>query len=142
MLLCLQVGLLRVHIGINILYFLASCNVHLVLADDARDLASSYQITLGGHSNQRSWISRGEERLVTAATAGILSDEEFRAFWVTWTDGNIQVGKGKIVNLESRYMQWRQPQQEEHKEITYIGISTSDGSLGEFKLWHKEGKKN
>nr|CAB3233265.1 C3 and PZP-like alpha-2-macroglobulin domain-containing protein 8 [Phallusia mammillata] len=113
-------------------------NVHLILTSQQSASSGSYEVVLGGSRNTRSWISRDSQHLVTAATNHILSDDEFRPFWITWTNGNIQVGTGKTENPESRFMQWREPNDVTREIILYAGFATSDGATGSFRLWKKE----
>jgi len=111
-----------------------------MLTEEERVTPNSYEIVLGGSQNQQSWISRNLQHLVTAATNQILSQEEFRPFWITWEGGNIQVGTGRVQTGESRFMQWREPGGSFGANVRYVGFATSDGAEGEFRLWRKEGK--
>ncbi|CAK8682027.1 unnamed protein product [Clavelina lepadiformis] len=120
----------------------ASNNVHIILSEEDHASSSSYEIVLGGSNNQRSWISRNFQHLVTAATDQILCEDEYRSFWITWTNGNIQVGTGRNQGTDSRFMQWRAPSDTETFKVNYVGFATSEGSSGEFRLWRKEGSND
>ena len=68
-------------------------DAHFALSASPHDSAEMLEIVLGGRQNSRSWISVGKmgEPLVSAATPGILSWDEFRSFWISWKWGMIQV---------------------------------------------------
>uniref|UniRef100_H2YPN1 Kazal-like domain-containing protein n=1 Tax=Ciona savignyi TaxID=51511 RepID=H2YPN1_CIOSA len=114
----------------------ASNNVHVALSPEEGITNDSYEIVLGGAQNQRSWITRNSEHLVTAATDPIVSSTEFREFWVTLKGGNVWVGTGNKESSESMFMQWRNPTQ--GAPVAYAGFATSAGATGDFRLWNKE----
>lgn len=68
-------------------------DAHFALSASPHDSAEMIEIVLGGRQNTRSWISVGKmgEPLVSAATPGILSWDEFRSFWISWRGGVAQV---------------------------------------------------
>lgn len=68
-------------------------DAHFALSASPHDSAEMLEIVLGGRQNTRSWISLGKmgEPLVSAATPGILSWDEFRSFWISWKGGVVQV---------------------------------------------------
>ena len=109
--------------------------VHVILtADHTSD--ESYHITLENSMGQ-SYLSRGGDltRLVTTSASNLLSQNEFRHFWVSWKDGDIQVGRGQHKSTQSRLMQWFDTKP---YSIKYVGFSTSAASSGEFKIWRKD----
>lgn len=69
-------------------------DAHFALSGSPHDSAEMVEIVLGGRQNTRSWVSVGKmgEPLVSAATPGILSWDEFRSFWISWKGGVVQVG--------------------------------------------------
>ncbi|XP_078578004.1 C3 and PZP-like alpha-2-macroglobulin domain-containing protein 8 [Branchiostoma floridae x Branchiostoma japonicum] len=115
----------------------ASNDVHLSLSARPTDMPSMYEIVIGGWQNTQSWITRSKQgdHLVTVPTPEILSWHEFRAFWLSWTDGVIEVGYGIQPTNDSLIMTWVDP---EPLPVKYIGFSTGWGSLGEFKIWRRE----
>ncbi|XP_077993522.1 C3 and PZP-like alpha-2-macroglobulin domain-containing protein 8 [Glandiceps talaboti] len=115
----------------------AENDVHLALSALPQDLPAMYEIVIGGFQNMDSWLARSKqgEHEVDVRTKNILSWDEFRAFWICWEDGNIQVGYGNTHTNESVFLTW---QDEEPLPVMYIGFSTGWGSLGEFKIWKKE----
>ncbi|XP_033624111.1 C3 and PZP-like alpha-2-macroglobulin domain-containing protein 8 isoform X2 [Asterias rubens] len=115
----------------------AKNDAHIALAA-TQDSHQLYEIVLGGWDNTRSWIARTKmgDALVTDLTTGIVSWDEFRAFWISWTGGNIQVGHGEVPSNESVIMSWHDANP---MPIQYIGFTTGLGSLGEFRIWKKKG---
>ncbi|XP_078666355.1 C3 and PZP-like alpha-2-macroglobulin domain-containing protein 8 isoform X2 [Branchiostoma floridae x Branchiostoma belcheri] len=115
----------------------ASNDVHLSLSARPTDMPSMYEIVIGGWQNTQSWVTRSKQgdHLVTVPTPEILSWHEFRAFWLSWTDGVIEVGYGIEPTNDSLIMTWVDP---DPLPVKYIGFSTGWGSLGEFKIWRRE----
>ena len=52
-------------------------------------------------------------------TPNITSCDEYRSFWISWADGNINVGFGAIVGF-SEFMFWQDP---EPNAVAYLSIS-------------------
>ncbi|TDH08472.1 hypothetical protein EPR50_G00098170 [Perca flavescens] len=112
-------------------------DAHFALSASPHDSAEMLEIVLGGRQNTRSWISLGKmgEPLISAATPGILSWDEFRSFWISWKGGVVQVGHGLHPSNESVILQWAG---QFPGQVRHIGFSTGWGSVGEFKIWKKE----
>lgn len=74
-------------------------DAHFALSASPHDSAEMIEIVLGGRQNTRSWISVGKmgEPLVSAATPGILSWDEFRSFWISWRGGVAQVQETSAI---------------------------------------------
>ncbi|XP_038058113.1 C3 and PZP-like alpha-2-macroglobulin domain-containing protein 8 isoform X2 [Patiria miniata] len=115
----------------------AKNDAHIALAA-TQDSYQLYEVVLGGWDNTRSWIARSRmgDALVTDLTADIVSWDEFRAFWISWKAGNIQIGHGEVPSNESVIMSW---QDDNPMQVQYIGFTTGLGSLGEFRIWKKKG---
>ncbi|XP_071943363.1 C3 and PZP-like alpha-2-macroglobulin domain-containing protein 8 [Antedon mediterranea] len=118
----------------------AENDAHIALAVDPTGM-DLYEIVLGGWQNTKSWItaSKQGEHLVTVSTPGIVSWDEFRAFWITFENGLIVVGHGEIPSNTSTIMSW---QLESEINVDYLGFSTGWGSMGEFRIWRKEDSQN
>ncbi|XP_029002338.1 C3 and PZP-like alpha-2-macroglobulin domain-containing protein 8 [Betta splendens] len=112
-------------------------DAHFALSASPHDSAEMLEVVLGGRQNTRSWISVGKmgEPLVSAATPGILSWDEFRSFWISWKGGAVQVGHGSHPSNESVILHWSG---QIPGQVHHIGFSTGWGSVGEFKIWRKE----
>ncbi|XP_078674665.1 uncharacterized protein LOC144912807 [Branchiostoma floridae x Branchiostoma belcheri] len=108
-----------------------SAGAHIALSSQGAGLNYMYEIVIGGWENTKSVIRREPlgEKKVTASTPGILSPDEFRIFWVSWTqNGAIAVGR---VGESSPFMQWQDPNP---LGIGYFGYSTGWGYTGEFEF--------
>ncbi|XP_077993135.1 C-type mannose receptor 2-like [Glandiceps talaboti] len=107
----------------------ASNDVHIALSPNDYDSNPMYEVVIGGWSNTHSAIRRcglcAEE--VYVVTDNIVSATEFRAFWITFVNGKISVGK----DGEPAFMEWTDP---DPVDINYIGYTTGWGSNGEFIL--------
>jgi len=83
----------------------AISDVIIVLAE-VPNSPQSFKILLQNRALQ-SFISRNGQKLVTTTTPKILSIDEYRTFWISWKNGNIEVGYGQSPTLSSGLMQWR-----------------------------------
>ncbi|XP_078617273.1 C3 and PZP-like alpha-2-macroglobulin domain-containing protein 8 [Branchiostoma floridae x Branchiostoma japonicum] len=100
----------------------AERDVHVGLSSQDRDLDAMYEIVIGGWDNMRSVIRRSKQGLEHADVQipDLLSKNEYRAFWITWSsDGTIAVGRGGET---LPFMQWRDPNP---LPINYAGLNTA-----------------
>uniref|UniRef100_A0A8C5QE18 C3 and PZP like alpha-2-macroglobulin domain containing 8 n=1 Tax=Leptobrachium leishanense TaxID=445787 RepID=A0A8C5QE18_9ANUR len=112
-------------------------DAHIALSNGPHDMAEMIEIVIGGQQNSKTWISSSKMGVPvsSASTVGILSWDEYRAFWISWKNGIIQIGHGTQGSNHSVIVEWavaRQP------DVKFIGFSTGWGSMGEFKIWRKE----
>ncbi|XP_077993134.1 macrophage mannose receptor 1-like [Glandiceps talaboti] len=107
----------------------ASSDVHISLSANNYDTDPMYEIVIGGWGNTQSVIRRCIQcaNEVVASTIDIVSPTEFRAFWITFVNGKISVGK----DGETAFMEWTDP---DPLSINYVGYTTGFGSNGEFIL--------
>ncbi|XP_077861526.1 uncharacterized protein LOC144341898, partial [Saccoglossus kowalevskii] len=107
----------------------ASNDALIGLSEEGQDMPDMYEIVIGGNKNTQSFIRRCMlcENEVVEETPDILSADEFRAFYVTWYDGYIKVGK----RSEEPFMEWQDP---DPLPVNYVGYTTGWGSEGEFQL--------
>jgi hypothetical protein len=66
-----------------------------------------------------------------AATPYILSNAEYRGFWIRWKNGLVEVGKESEV---TPFLKWKDP---EPFCVRYFGICTAWGASGS---WITEGE--
>ncbi|KAG8454856.1 hypothetical protein GDO86_001179 [Hymenochirus boettgeri] len=112
-------------------------NAHVALSSGPHDMAEMIEIVIGGQQNSRTWISTSKmgEPVSIASTPSVLSWDEFRAFWISWKNGLIQVGYGTQSSNDSVIVEWATSTL---LDVKFIGFSTGWGSMGEFKIWRKE----
>ncbi|XP_068090260.1 C3 and PZP-like alpha-2-macroglobulin domain-containing protein 8 [Hyperolius riggenbachi] len=112
-------------------------DAHVALSSGPHDMAEMIEIVIGGQQNSKTWITTSKmgEAIISANTAAILSWDEFRAFWISWKNGLIQVGHGTKGSNDSIIVEWAASKQ---PDVKFIGFSTGWGSVGEFKIWRKE----
>ncbi|XP_072173933.1 C3 and PZP-like alpha-2-macroglobulin domain-containing protein 8 [Diadema setosum] len=117
----------------------ATSNAKIALTGDQTDNIF-FEIVLGGFINTQSWISRRRRgpKIQTASTPGIVSWDEFRAFWISWSDTQIQIGYGETKVNESVILTLNDPSLAT-MNVQYIGFATGSGSLGEFRIWKRKG---
>ncbi|XP_018112272.1 C3 and PZP-like alpha-2-macroglobulin domain-containing protein 8 [Xenopus laevis] len=112
-------------------------DAHIALSSGPHDMAEMIEIVIGGQQNSRTWISTSKmgDPVSSASTSSVLSWDEFRAFWISWKNGVIQVGYGIYSSNDSVIVEWTVDKQ---PDVKFIGFSTGWGSMGEFKIWRKE----
>ncbi|XP_077993133.1 macrophage mannose receptor 1-like [Glandiceps talaboti] len=107
----------------------AVSDVHIALSPNDTIIDPMYEVVIGGWSNTQSAIRRCAmcDLEVSVSTIDILSSTEFRAFWITFVNGKISVGKDR----EPAFMEWTDP---DPVTVNYVGYTTGYGSSGDFIL--------
>ena len=123
----------------DVVFDVQACNdAHVALSSFSNlQNVMTYEVVLSGWSNQRSVIRARKqgENLVVAQTPGLLSCNESRTFWVSWTSGIIKVGRGAFVGVD-RFMEWIDPLP---KPITTLSVASGYGSPGTWKFRQQKG---
>ena len=87
----------------------ATKDAHIGLFDKIYQYIA-YEIVLGAGTNTFSVIRRAHQTDDKAYYVGTtLNETDFRAFWISWSNGLIQVGFGNIVGHEM-FMSWQDPE--------------------------------
>ncbi|XP_071138843.1 C3 and PZP-like alpha-2-macroglobulin domain-containing protein 8 [Mytilus edulis] len=109
----------------------------IVLVPDEGFSSLFYEVVIGGAGNTRCFIrKRTLDRLNTKVN--ILEDNqlnagEYRAFWVRWKGGHIEVGRGLTVSsLSSKYIEWVDPNP---LDISAVYVKSID--VAEFTIYQK-----
>jgi len=99
----------------------------------AKSGAHRFQIFIGGWGNTKTAIRRNRTKPDKAVvdTPDILSDAEYRGFWISWKDGLLEVGK---EGAGTALVSWHDP---ETFGISHYGICTGWGASGS---WIIEGE--
>ena len=95
--------------------------------------AHCFQVFIGGWGNAKTAIrlNRTKPDKALVDTPDILSDAEYRGFWVSWEGGLLEVGK---EGETTAFVSWHDP---EPFGIGYYGICTGWGASGS---WIIEGE--
>ncbi|XP_046753362.1 uncharacterized protein LOC124416394 isoform X1 [Diprion similis] len=111
----------------------AGHDAHIALTTGPSEGEPMYEIFLGGWNNARSVIrkNRSKPEAAEADTPGILTDSDFRGFWIRWYNGNLDVGRENEANP---FLSYTDPQP---FGIGYFGVCTGWGATGE---WIIEGR--
>ena len=93
-----------------------------------------FQIIIGGSENTKSVIRKNNVQpdKAVVCTTGILSNEEYRGFWIRHKGGLVEVGKEMEV---TPFLKWKDP--EELSVDRRYGIRTGSGATGS---WITEGE--
>ena len=68
---------------------------------------------------------------------GLLSDTEYRPFWISWENRNLTVGTGWTVG-ENVVLYWHQ---DDMPIFSAVGFDTRDGTIGYWKIQKDRGTK-
>ncbi|ELT90394.1 hypothetical protein CAPTEDRAFT_202271 [Capitella teleta] len=104
-------------------------DVNILLSDKFAAIGNGYEVALGIRDNQLSAI-RDEQygpNVAADETEGILDCEDFRAFWLQWSMGRIQVGRGTKIGQRKilEHAKVNPP-----RRIKSISLSTGGGATG------------
>lgn len=90
----------------------------------------TYEVVIGGFNNKRSEIRMepGGQHVAEADTAEILSCSESRAFWISWDNNEVLVGKGASVGYEV-FLAWREVNPHPVEGVS-IATGQDSGQLG------------
>lgn len=72
-------------------HFVGQENIHILLESTQSSSSPSYVITIGGDENTKTWIEENNRLLNSTVSENILSLEEYRAFWISWSNSIIAV---------------------------------------------------
>lgn len=104
-------------------------DAHLCLSPVPEDTDSMLQVFIGGWKNSQSGLRLGKhDDVARVDTPDIVSEEEFRTFWISWDNGHIKVGHG---GDPTPFMTWNSPNP---LAVAYLGYTTGWGSCGEWKF--------
>lgn len=106
----------------------AKNDAHVALTSSNSESDPMLEVFIGGWSNSKSVIrkNRSKPDVVEVDTPQILSDLEFRGFWIRW-DGNV-INVGKEGEAAS-FMTYENP---DSYPINFIGVCTGWGASGEW----------
>ena len=79
------------------------------------------------------YVCRGYVRF--EETPGILDPNEFREFWISWKDGRIAVGRGRIPLLRE-ILAWTDPK---HMTVSYLSMGMYNNE-GHWEMYTVPGK--
>ena len=88
------------------------------------------QVFIGGWGNSKSVIrkNRTKPEVSEVDTPGILTNDDFRGFWIRWSNGVLNVGK---EGEAGPFLSYHDP---EPFGIGYFGICTGWGATGEWVI--------
>ncbi|XP_076763777.1 uncharacterized protein LOC143430933 isoform X4 [Xylocopa sonorina] len=105
-------------------------DAHVAFTTGPQEGEPMYEVFIGGWSNSKSVIRKNRTKpdVAEADTPGILSGDEFRGFWIRWSDGVLSVGK---EGEPSAFLTYADP---EPFGIGYFGVCTGWGASGEWLI--------
>lgn len=114
----------------------AAHDAHIALSSaNDQEATPIIEIFIGGWNNAKCAIRRDRTKpdRAEAETPDVLSDAEFRGFWVKWdTEGKIEVGRD---GEDEAFLNYVDP---EPFDITHYGVRTSWGASGEWEIENAE----
>ncbi|RZC42492.1 C3 and PZP-like alpha-2-macroglobulin domain-containing protein 8, partial [Asbolus verrucosus] len=110
--------------------------IHIALAESRSPSDKMYRLTIGDVDNMITWIGRGKHgygvQLTRVETPGVLSEDEWCTFWITWEKNTIAFGNGSIPH-NNTLLKWRM---DKKIKIQQVGFASSWGSSAEFRIWN------
>lgn len=106
-------------------------DAHVTLSEMFNNVQTrTYEVIIGGYGNENSFIRDYDTSVEVqkVATPGIMDCNNYLAFWVSWANNRITVGRGARIG-ESTFLDWVDPEQRFFRGVT---ISTWNDARG---LW-------
>lgn len=113
----------------------AAADAHVALSAVYGDVdRKTYEIVIGTDGNTKSIIRYGAGGPIMAEsmTMNILSEEEFRYFWVSWANNQIEVGRGANYGVGT-FLHWTIPPSKQFN-INCLAVSTGTPSRGQWEF--------
>ncbi|XP_059150764.1 uncharacterized protein LOC131937389 [Physella acuta] len=113
----------------------AKCDAQIALCAVYGDVErKTYEVCLGADGNTKSYIRDGSLGGVKseANTVNLLSETEFRYFWLSWADNCVQVGKGAKYGHHT-FLRWEVPENRQFK-VNSMAVATSRLSKGQWEF--------
>ena len=113
-------------------YVKGSANAHFGIRENNNDNRNMYEILLGGGNNGYSSLRDGHpgSTLDTNGENNIISEQEYRPFWFAFQEGNIMVGKGLEVGVNT-FLSHKDPTP---FTIRYLYVYSWSGFWASFKF--------
>ena len=99
---------------------------------NSRTLSYEIGLDVGGEGHSVIRDSVGGSTM-TQYDESVLHCDHFKHFWVTWTRGVIEVGKGSTVGVD-RILQW---QDSDPHDVNAMALKSSDSIEGTFKFHYE-----
>lgn len=108
----------------------AANDAHIALTPGPAEGEPMYEIFIGGWGNSKTAIRRDRQKpdKALAETPDILTDAEYRGFWLRWAGGSVALGK---EGETAPFVSWDDP---EPFGIGYYGICTGWGATGSWLI--------
>lgn len=103
---------------------LACHDVHINMSP--REGEVYYEAVLGGWNNTMSVIRLANVHMQEYLETGIVHCNEFRQFWISWTEATIRVGKGTEL-FQSTFLEWNDSN---FAGVNHLSFSCGYGSYG------------
>ncbi|CAH1798336.1 unnamed protein product [Owenia fusiformis] len=116
----------------SIKFNVMACNdAHVILLKNPGEaIADNYQIVIHGWAGNPKSVIRDANNEVTSSQGARLSCSEMRQFWVSWANGNIQVGEGLEIG-ENTFLSYRDPTPQSINALNFV---TGWGASGTWEL--------
>ena len=114
---------------------------HLALSAVYGDVErKTYEIVIGCEGNTKSCIRYGASGpiMTESYTLNILTEKDFRYFWISWADHKVEVGRGAQYG-HGRFLQWSVPPNRQF-HVNCMSVSTGTMSKGQWEFAELLGK--
>ncbi|CAG5123808.1 unnamed protein product [Candidula unifasciata] len=113
----------------------AKCDAQIALCAIYGDVErKTFEICLGAEDNTKSFIRDGSLGPVKAEanTVNLLNENEFRYFWLSWTESRVEVGRGAKQG-QGKFLTWDVPPNRQFK-VNSMAVATSRATKGQWEF--------
>ncbi|XP_052077843.1 uncharacterized protein LOC127715718 [Mytilus californianus] len=113
----------------------AAGDAHIALSAVYSELErKTWEITIGAENNTKSTVKEGAmgQVKIEALTLNILTENDFRYFWISWAENHIEVGRGAQYGY-GRFLHWYVPPNKQFN-VNCLGVSTDKASRGQWEF--------
>ncbi|BFZ15111.1 hypothetical protein BsWGS_18149 [Bradybaena similaris] len=113
----------------------AKCDAQIALCAIYGDVErKTFEICLGAEENTKSFIRDGSLGPIKAEanTVNLLNENEFRYFWLSWSDTRVVVGRG-AKHGQAKFLTWDVPPNRQFK-VNSMAVATSRATKGQWEF--------
>jgi len=106
-----------------------SNDAHICLSPVDEESDNMLQVFIGGWKNSKSGLRLGKDQDVARVESpDIVTEEEFRTFWLSWDHGHVRVGR---EGEDTPFLSWDAPGP---LGVSFLGYTTGWGACGQWKF--------
>ncbi len=114
-----------------------SAHILLTCIPGLAEQGASYEIGIGINDDTNTAIFDGASgaNLASKTTNNLLGADKFKSFWITWVDGFIKVGKGKLVH-KNIIVHYKDKNPTPIHSVAFSG----NGAVSDWRIYNMQGQ--